>query len=70
MPTFSLPHVGSKGSPDASRRARIVAAGIVSETVYRKAYSRLTGVIAREYQGWKESSLEVVRRREVPVCAR
>jgi AraC-like DNA-binding protein len=69
MPTFSLPHVASKGAPSASRPARIVAAGIVSETVYRKPDPHLAGVVTGEYQGWKESSAEVVRRREVPDCA-
>jgi AraC-like DNA-binding protein len=42
--------------------------GVVSETVFREPDQRLAGIVAGEYQGWRESSHGVVRRREVPVC--
>ena len=45
-----------------------MAAGVVSETVFREPDPRLEGIVAGEYQGWSESSNEVVRRREVPAC--
>jgi AraC-like DNA-binding protein len=69
MPAFSLPRLSSRGAPAASRRARVVSAGVVSETVFRAPDPRLEGIVADEYQGWRESSTEVVRRREVPICA-
>ena len=43
--------------------------GVVSETVFRAPDPRLDGIVAGEYQGWTETSVEVVRRREVPICA-
>jgi AraC-like DNA-binding protein len=68
MATFSLPRLSSKAAPAVSRRARIVSAGVVSETVLREPDPRLRGIVAGEFQGWSESSNEVVRRREVPAC--
>jgi hypothetical protein len=69
MPTFSLPRYSSKSAPAPSRRARIVSAGVVSESVFRAPDPRLDDIVAGEYQGWKESSTQIVRRREVPICA-
>jgi AraC-like DNA-binding protein len=69
MPTFSLPRLRSKSAPLASTRARIVATGVVSESVFRTPDRRLDGIVAGQYQGWTEKSTEVVRRREVPICA-
>jgi AraC-like DNA-binding protein len=66
---FSLPRFSSKGAPVASRRARVVATGVVSETILRAPDRRLHGIVDGEYQGWTEKSTEVVRRREVPICA-
>jgi AraC-like DNA-binding protein len=43
--------------------------GVVSETVFRAPDPRLAGIVEGEYQGWTETSIEVVRRREVPICA-
>ena len=45
-----------------------MTAGVVSETVFREPDPRLEGIVAGEYQGWSESSNQVVRRREVPIC--
>jgi AraC-like DNA-binding protein len=69
MSAFSLPRLASKSAPAASRRARIVTDGVVSESVFRAPDPRFDGIVAGDYQGWTESSIEVVRRREVPICA-
>src|SRR5262249_33837976 len=69
MAAFSLPRLSSKGAPIPPRRARIVSAGVVSESVMRAPDPRLDNVVVGEYQGWAESSTGVVRRREVPICA-
>jgi AraC-like DNA-binding protein len=69
MAAFSLPRLSSKGAPSTQRRARVVTAGVVSESVFRAPHPRLEDVIVGEYQGWRELSTEVVRRREVPICA-
>jgi AraC-like DNA-binding protein len=69
MAAFSLPQLSSKGAPITSRRARVVSAGVVSESAFRAPDPRLDDIIVGEYQGWTESSTEVVRRREVPICA-
>jgi AraC-like DNA-binding protein len=66
MSAFSLPPLTAKTAPVPSRRARIETTGIVSESVTRAPEPRLTGIVAGNYQGWTESSAEVVRRREVP----
>src|SRR6516225_5978402 len=69
MPTFSMPRCSLKSAPIGSRRARVVAMGVVSEMVLRAPDPRLDGIVEGEYQGWTETSIEVVRRREVPICA-
>ena len=69
MPALSLPSLTSKSAQVTSRRARIISTGVVSESVFRAPDSRLDDIILGEYQGWTESSTEVVRRREVPICA-
>jgi hypothetical protein len=69
MAPLSLPRLSSKGKPIASRRARIVSAGVVSQSVFRAPDPRLDDIVVGEYQGWMESSTDVVRRREVPICA-
>ncbi len=66
MAAFSLPLLSSKAAPTASRRARFESTGIVSETIFREPDPRLRGIVVGEYQGWTESSNQVVRRREVP----
>src|SRR5262249_27465973 len=68
MAAFSLPTLSPKSSPVVSRRTRVVAAGIVSETVLREPDPRLRGIVAGDFQGWSESSHQLVRRREVPAC--
>ena len=68
MATFSLPPWSARTAPAVSRRARIESGGVVSETVFREPDPRLEGIVTGEYQGWRESSKEVVRRREVPGC--
>jgi AraC-like DNA-binding protein len=68
MAAFSLPPLSAKATPAASRRARFEATGVISETVFRAPDPRLAGIVAGEYQGWRESSQGVVRRREVPIC--
>ena len=45
-----------------------MSAGVVSETAFREPDPRFEGIVAGEYQAWSESSNEVVRRREVPIC--
>jgi AraC-like DNA-binding protein len=52
-----------------SPRTRIELSGVATETVSRAPHSRLDGMIAGNYQGWQESSNQIVRRREVPMCA-
>ena len=69
MPALSLPRLSSKSAPVTTRRARVVSAGVVSESVFRPPDPRLEDILVGEYQGWRESSTEVVRRREVPICA-
>jgi AraC-like DNA-binding protein len=69
MAALFLPRLSSKGAPITARRARIASAGVVSESVLRAPDPRLEQIIVGEYQGWTESSTEVVRRREVPICA-
>jgi AraC-like DNA-binding protein len=69
MSAFSLPHFTPKNAPAPSRRARIVTTGIISESVLRAPDPGLAGIVEGEYQGWTESSVEVVRRREVPIAA-
>jgi AraC-like DNA-binding protein len=69
MAALSLPRLSSKGAPITSQRARVVSAGIVSESAFRAPDPRLDDIILGKYQGWTESSTEVVRRREVPICA-
>jgi AraC-like DNA-binding protein len=69
MPAFSLPRVSAKTAPAPSRRARFASDGVVSESVFRAPGPQLDGMIVGEYQGWRERSAEVVRRREVPMCA-
>jgi len=68
MATFALPSLCLKSAPAVSRRARVVTAGVVSETVFRQPDPRFEGIVAGEYQGWSELSNQVVRRREVPAC--
>jgi AraC-like DNA-binding protein len=66
MSAFSLPRLTPKTEPARSRRVRIETTGVASESVVRAPEPRLAGIVAGEYQGWTESSTEVVRRREVP----
>src|SRR5262245_30533052 len=68
MTTFCVPRTSLNSAQSPLRRARIVSAGIVTETAFRAPDPRLDGIIVGEYQGWSESSTEVVRRREVPAC--
>ena len=69
MTALSLPRLSWKGAPISLRRARVVSGGVVSESAFRAPDPRLDDIILGEYQGWTESSTEVVRRREVPICA-
>jgi AraC-like DNA-binding protein len=45
----------------------IETTGVASESVTRAPEARLAGIVAGDYQGWTESSAQVVRRREVPI---
>jgi AraC-like DNA-binding protein len=68
MVPFALPERYPKTVSAASSRVRVEAADVVSETVLRRPDPCLEGIVSGEYQGWKESSKRVVRRREVPIC--
>ena len=57
-----------KGRGTGRLAGRVVTEGVVSETVFRQPDPRLHGIVAGAYQGWREVSSEVVRRREVPAC--
>jgi AraC-like DNA-binding protein len=68
MKDFSSANLSPGAAAAGSRRTRSVSEGVVSETVFRGPHPYFEGIVTGEYQGWRESSKAIIRRREVPAC--